>query len=197
MLTCLVNSVSWAPHELGAILACASSDGKLSVLTFKGNESSDLTTRHPQKKTFQMTVNGVQISSTGMPSAAMLFLGRLQYIRVPSLFHSIPLPGNHRLFHNPSNASLVPGVTTSSKYGVIGKTRCLGLKKKSWRDTLTGSGMWLGHPTLVCQGVTSPLPLRCLCYPYSKSRWLNLVFIFLLRTSPFLSGQKTHRHRLG
>ena len=31
----VVNSVSWAPHELGAILACASSDGKISVLTFK------------------------------------------------------------------------------------------------------------------------------------------------------------------
>lgn len=30
-----VNSVSWAPHELGAILACASSDGKVSVLSFK------------------------------------------------------------------------------------------------------------------------------------------------------------------
>jgi hypothetical protein len=31
----LVNSVAWAPHDLGAILACASSDGKVSVLTFK------------------------------------------------------------------------------------------------------------------------------------------------------------------
>lgn len=31
----VVNSVCWAPHELGPILACASSDGKLSVLTFK------------------------------------------------------------------------------------------------------------------------------------------------------------------
>jgi len=31
----LVNSISWAPHELGAILSCASSDGKISVLTFK------------------------------------------------------------------------------------------------------------------------------------------------------------------
>ena len=30
-----VNSVAWAPHDLGAILACASSDGKVSVLTFK------------------------------------------------------------------------------------------------------------------------------------------------------------------
>jgi protein transport protein SEC13 len=31
-----VNGVSWAPHELGALLACASSDGKISVLTFRG-----------------------------------------------------------------------------------------------------------------------------------------------------------------
>jgi len=35
--TASVNSVSWGPHELGAILACASSDGKLSVLTFKND----------------------------------------------------------------------------------------------------------------------------------------------------------------
>jgi len=35
--TASVNSVCWAPHELGAILACASSDGKLSVLTFKND----------------------------------------------------------------------------------------------------------------------------------------------------------------
>lgn len=31
-----VNSVAWAPHELGPILACASSDGNVSVLTFNG-----------------------------------------------------------------------------------------------------------------------------------------------------------------
>lgn len=31
-----VNSIAWAPHELGAILACASSDGNVSVLTFNG-----------------------------------------------------------------------------------------------------------------------------------------------------------------
>jgi protein transport protein SEC13 len=32
----LVNSIAWAPHELGPILACASSDGKVSVLTYRG-----------------------------------------------------------------------------------------------------------------------------------------------------------------
>lgn len=35
----LVNSVSWAPHELGAMLACASSDGRVSVLFFNGKDS--------------------------------------------------------------------------------------------------------------------------------------------------------------
>jgi protein transport protein SEC13 len=31
----VVNSIAWAPYELGAILACASSDGNVSVLQFK------------------------------------------------------------------------------------------------------------------------------------------------------------------
>lgn len=35
--------MSWAPHELGAIVACASSDGKLSVLTFKSTSQSQST----------------------------------------------------------------------------------------------------------------------------------------------------------
>lgn len=30
-----VNSVAWAPYDLGPILACASSDGKISVLSFQ------------------------------------------------------------------------------------------------------------------------------------------------------------------
>ncbi|QRV81011.1 transporter protein Sec13 [Ceratobasidium sp. AG-Ba] len=46
--TASVNSVSWAPHELGAIVACASSDGKLSVLTFKndGTWGADIFNAH-------------------------------------------------------------------------------------------------------------------------------------------------------
>jgi protein transport protein SEC13 len=31
-----VNSISWAPHAYGLILTAASSDGKVSVLTYKG-----------------------------------------------------------------------------------------------------------------------------------------------------------------
>ena len=32
-----MNAIAWAPHELGPILACASSDGKVSVLTFNSS----------------------------------------------------------------------------------------------------------------------------------------------------------------
>lgn len=38
-LSNIVNSVAWAPHELGAILACASSDGKISILEYNGTQT--------------------------------------------------------------------------------------------------------------------------------------------------------------
>ncbi|CAO1617867.1 unnamed protein product [Parajaminaea phylloscopi] len=44
-----VNSIAWAPHELGSVLACASSDGNVSVLTFNddGSWSVDVVAAHP------------------------------------------------------------------------------------------------------------------------------------------------------
>jgi protein transport protein SEC13 len=36
-----VNSIGWAPHDLGAVLACASSDGKVSILEFKDDGTWD------------------------------------------------------------------------------------------------------------------------------------------------------------
>lgn len=41
MHTSSINSIAWAPHELGALLACASSDGKVSVLEFKDDGTWD------------------------------------------------------------------------------------------------------------------------------------------------------------
>lgn len=35
--TASVNLLSWAPHECGCLLACASSDGSISVLEFQNN----------------------------------------------------------------------------------------------------------------------------------------------------------------
>ncbi|GAA5976766.1 hypothetical protein JCM11641_000865 [Rhodosporidiobolus odoratus] len=47
--TASVNAIAWAPHELGPILACASSDGKVSVLTFNndGTWEASLFPAHP------------------------------------------------------------------------------------------------------------------------------------------------------
>ncbi|KAI9633717.1 WD40-repeat-containing domain protein [Dioszegia hungarica] len=39
--TASVNSLAWAPYELGPILACASSDGKISVINFQNDGSTD------------------------------------------------------------------------------------------------------------------------------------------------------------
>ena len=38
-LLCVVNSVCWAPHEHGLMLACASSDGSVSVLTYTASHT--------------------------------------------------------------------------------------------------------------------------------------------------------------
>jgi len=35
-----VNSIAWAPHEFGLSLACASSDGQISVITYRPEDSS-------------------------------------------------------------------------------------------------------------------------------------------------------------
>jgi hypothetical protein len=37
--TASVNSICWAPYELGLILACASSDGSVSLLEYKADGS--------------------------------------------------------------------------------------------------------------------------------------------------------------
>ena len=81
-----VNSVSWAPHELGAILVCASSDGKLSVLTFKSGRqylhySSDLV----YILNFQKTMaSGAPTFSMATQSVVTRYPGRPQ----PNLDHS-------------------------------------------------------------------------------------------------------------
>ena len=36
-----VNSVCWAPHEFGLILACGSSDGSISVISSTGDGNWD------------------------------------------------------------------------------------------------------------------------------------------------------------
>jgi len=63
--TSSVNSIAWAPHELGALLACASSDGKVSILEFKDDGTWDT-------KVFNahgMGVNGVTWAPSVIPGS--------------------------------------------------------------------------------------------------------------------------------
>lgn len=37
-----VNSVCWGPYDFGLLLACGSSDGAISLLTFTGDQQWDV-----------------------------------------------------------------------------------------------------------------------------------------------------------
>ncbi|KAI5451212.1 GTPase-activating protein S13 [Naganishia albida] len=60
-----VNSIAWAPYELGAILACASSDGNVSVLQFKNDGSAD----GEKFQAHAIGVNAVSWSPANMPGS--------------------------------------------------------------------------------------------------------------------------------
>lgn len=159
-ITFSVNSVSWAPHELGAILACASSDGKVSVLTFK-SMSSTITRVSLSNPLYKMMVNGTPTSSLVMPLAAMPFLGHLHSF-LGLLSHSNKPQPQVKLPHivPPLNVSQVRVVTTSLKSGDTKKKHSPGLRKRFWKAIPIGYAMLLGHRTLGCHGPTLPRPLR-------------------------------------
>ncbi|KAK5458278.1 GTPase-activating protein S13 [Exophiala xenobiotica] len=62
--TASVNMVSWAPPELGCLLACASSDGNVSVLEFRDNQWA-----HVIFPAHAMGVNAVSWAPAGVPGA--------------------------------------------------------------------------------------------------------------------------------
>ncbi len=62
--TASVNMVSWSPPDLGCLLACASSDGSVSVLEFRDNNwSSQIFPAHG------LGVNAVSWAPSGVPGA--------------------------------------------------------------------------------------------------------------------------------
>jgi protein transport protein SEC13 len=64
--TASVNMVAWAPPELGCLLACASSDGNVSVLEFRDNQWG-----HTIFQAHGVGVNAVSWSPSGVPGAMM------------------------------------------------------------------------------------------------------------------------------
>ncbi|KKA19990.1 Nuclear pore complex subunit (SEC13) [Rasamsonia emersonii CBS 393.64] len=62
--TASVNIVSWAPHESGCLLACASSDGHVSVLEFRDNSWT-----HQLFHAHGMGVNAVSWAPAALPGS--------------------------------------------------------------------------------------------------------------------------------
>ena len=59
-----VNAVAWSPHESGCLLACASSDGNVSVLEFKDNNMT-----HVAFPAHGLGVNGVSWAPSAAPGS--------------------------------------------------------------------------------------------------------------------------------
>lgn len=85
--TASVNIVSWAPHESGCLLACASSDGQVSVLEFRDNSWN-----HQMFHAHGMGVNSVSWAPAGSPG---------------SLISANPGPGQQRKFVTGGSDNLV------------------------------------------------------------------------------------------
>ena len=64
--TASVNMVAWAPPELGCLLACASSDGNVSVLEFRDNQWG-----HTMFQAHGVGVNAVSWAPAGVPGAML------------------------------------------------------------------------------------------------------------------------------
>jgi protein transport protein SEC13 len=64
--TASVNMVAWAPPEVGCVLACASSDGNISVLEFRDNQWG-----HTIFQAHGVGVNAVSWAPSGVPGATM------------------------------------------------------------------------------------------------------------------------------
>ncbi|KAJ5963368.1 uncharacterized protein N7479_003244 [Penicillium vulpinum] len=85
--TASVNMVSWAPHESGCLLACASSDGHVSVLEFRDNNWTH--------QTFH--AHGMGVNSISWAPAAS----------AGSLISSTPGPGQQRRFVTGGSDNLI------------------------------------------------------------------------------------------
>lgn len=130
--------VSWAPHESGCLLACASSDGHVSVLEFRDNNWTH--------QTFH--AHGMGVNSISWAPAA--FAG--------SLISSNPGPGQQRRFVTGGSDNLVK----IWDYKYVGREDFFSLaylltvvsvaprqrptaSPKPWKVTQTGFGTWHGR----------------------------------------------------
>lgn len=166
------------------MLACASSDGKLSVLTFKSMSITTSVALPSTQRIPQTTALGMPTSSTATPSAAMLSPGH----RPSSLVHSShPLsppkqpasqahPHQEQAPSKPSSALRAPGATMSCASGGTTRQIDAGRRRRRSLATQTGCATLRGHRILV---------------------FLARTWRLHRRTAPFSYGRRTHRRSLG
>lgn len=66
-----VNTVSWSPHEAGCLLACASSDGCVSVLEFRENSTTASPFEHTIFPAHGLGVNAVSWAPAAAPGSVV------------------------------------------------------------------------------------------------------------------------------
>ncbi|KAL9052760.1 MAG: hypothetical protein Q9162_005180 [Coniocarpon cinnabarinum] len=98
--TASVNSIAWSPHELGAHLACASSDGSVSVLSFNDTPS---TAQPPQSAWSTAIIPAHPIAANAVSWAPSLLPGTLERAATPG---AASTHGERRFVSGGSDGSL-------------------------------------------------------------------------------------------
>jgi WD40 repeat protein len=140
--------ISWAPHETGCLLACASSDGHVSVLEFRDNSWT-----HQIFHAHGMGVNSISWAPAAAPG---------------SLISSNPGPGQQRRFVTGGSDNLLkiwdyryglPFISNSSVTDDAQKApkRIPTTSHRHWKGTPTGFGTSPGRPAF---SPSHTLPLR-------------------------------------
>ncbi|KAK4784282.1 hypothetical protein SAY86_018650 [Trapa natans] len=124
-----LNSVSWAPHELGLCLACGSSDGNISVLTARADGGWDMLwiqQAHPYAvpsiSWAPQTLRGALVGQVPLePVQYLCSDGGDIFVKVWKWTAFQRQPGmllGHRTRASPSPVSSVPHTMGRSSYGL-------------------------------------------------------------------------------
>ena len=155
--TSTVNSIAWAPYDLGPILACASSDGKISVLSFQ-SELFAIRSLESLADDHQTMVQPMPPSSLPTEPGQMPSLGLplcFPYPQANLAHHLKPVQA-----YNSRNDSSRLARTTLYGSGGMTRRRRSGSRRRSSKVMMIGFGMSLGHRTSAYLGCTLPLPHR-------------------------------------
>jgi len=146
--TSSVNGIVWAPHELGALLACASSDGKVSILEFKDDGTWDT-------KVFNahgMGVNAVSWAPSVIPGSLVStqahFTGNVKKVATGGCDNLVKI------------WAFEYSTFLGGKTNRVALSEIPGLRRRHYKDIQIGYVMLPMRHRWGCQKHTLPRPLR-------------------------------------